>query len=697
MSAYRIGVDIGGTFTDLALSSSSGHLIIEKVLSTPAQPGKAVITGLRKLVSRLEELGLPWQGVEKYLAHGSTIVSNTVIERKGAKTALLTTEGFRDVLEIGREMRFDLFDLQIEKAEPLVPRRLRFGIRGRTEANGEQSEPIDSAEVRRIARALSGAGVQSIAVCLLHSYRNGSQERLVRELVREELGESTSVSISSEIVPEIREFERLSTTVVNAYVKPIVDAYIGDIVADLAALDIPANRLFVMFSNGGLGAPPVARAHPVRMAESGPAAAALGASYFGALSVTSDLLAFDMGGTTAKACLIHDGSPLTTTEGEIARAYHYRKGSGLPIKTPLIEMIEIGSGGGSLARIDSRLGLLSVGPQSAGASPGPACYGLGGSEPTVTDADLLIGYLNPSYFLGGKMTLSQAAAEKAMRTHIAEPSALTVIEAAWRVHDLVNENMANSIRVHCVEQGRDPTSYTLVALGGAGPVHAFNVARKIGTRRIVYPSGAGVLSALGLLVAPVSFDLVRSLVAPLDEDFPAAEVNQLFEEMEAEAVELLHEAGVRGEDIRFDRSADMRYRGQGFEISVPLPLKRVTSGNLLDIEAAFRDAYERRFSRTIPGVASECVNWRLHAYGPRLSEPAIKQGGRDLQPDGATFRKVYAAGTYESWPVYNRYTLKEGAAFAGPALIEENETTVVIGHDSSFSADAAGNLVVTLG
>ena len=690
---FRAGVDIGGTFTDLTLvDDESGQLWVGKVLTSSEDPSTAVHEGLARL---LQEARVPISDLQNVI-HGTTLVTNAVIERKGAKTALLTTQGFRDVIEIGRESRYDLYDLFLELPKPLVPRRLRREVKERILDDGSVLEPLDTAGVEREVRAMQREGVEALAVCLLHSYKNPDHELAVAEIIRR-VAPSLHLSLSSEVIPAIREYERASTTVVNVYVRPLVDAYLDRLERRLRALGF-SGRLLIMLSSGAICAVDTARRFPVRLIESGPAAGALAASYYGRITGRPNLLSFDMGGTTAKACLIDDGKPMTTPDFEVARVYRFKKGSGFPIKTTVIEMIEIGAGGGSIARVDS-MGLLKVGPDSAGANPGPVCYDQGGVEPTVTDADLLLGYLDPNFFLGGRMRLNRDAAANAIRESIAEPLGLDDVQAAWGIHQVVNENMANAARIHAVERGKDPKSYPLFAFGGAGPAHAYRVAQILGLDTLIVPPGAGAASALGFLVAPLAFDFVRSAYYRLDQVDWAA-VNRLYRDMEDEGRALLESSGVAPDEISLSRTAEMRYLGQGHEIVVPIPLGELSSEMLPDIVMSFEAEYRRLYNRLCLEVPIESLNWRVVTSGPQPSlrtawgstqaaEPALSLKGH---------RPVYLPEErrYVSCPVYDRYHLSPGAAFSGPAIVEERESTIVIGPEGFVSVDRHFNLVVNI-
>jgi N-methylhydantoinase A len=689
---YRVGVDIGGTFTDIFLLSHQGEVRIGKVLTTPRDPATAVITGLREL---LTEHGIAPAAVT-HLVHGTTLITNAIIERKGAKTGLITTKGFRDALEIGRERRYDIYDISLENPEPLVPRFLRREVNERLDNTGRVMTPLDPDDAFTIIRGLVADGVEAIAVCLLHSFRNPAHELLIKKLVTEHFPH-IACSLSCEVMPEIREYERTSTTVANVYVQPLARQYLEKLNTDLRALGLPRD-IFIMLSNGGITSCGIASEYPIRLIESGPAAGALAAVFYGTHKKLDRIISFDMGGTTAKICLIDHGKPLLTTDFEAARVYRFKKGSGLPLKVPVIEMIEIGAGGGSIARVD-KLGLLKVGPDSAGAEPGPVCYDREGEKPTVTDADLVLGYLSPDYFLGGKMRLNREKAKQTIEEKIARPLKVDLLRAAWGIHQVVNENMANAARIHLVEKGRDPRDYSLIAFGGAGPVHAYRVAERLKLKTLVCPLAAGVTSAFGMLTAPLAFDFVQSYVTSLSNlDFTVLE--RLYTDMEVRGRDLLAAAGVEGE-ISLIRSADMRYLHQGFEIRVPLPSGRLTKEDLPALRRVFDEEYERLYKRLNPGVEVEVVNWRLVASGPQphivLRPPEATGKGLAVALKGE--RPVYLPehDGFVSCQVYDRYLLPVGVTFSGPAVVEERECTSVIGPSGQASVDEEQNLVIALG
>ncbi len=635
-------------------------------------------------------------GLVQQIIHGTTLVTNAIIERTGSPTALLATQGFRDSTEIGREHRYELYDLMLEMPQPLVSRYLRFDVPQRTLAGGETLQELDITFVERLTRELVANGIEAIAITFLHSFTNPAAEREARAVIQR-IAPNMRVSISSEVVPEIREFERTSTTLANVYVQDRVERYLRELQARLERIGFHGS-IFLMTSSGGIVTIDTAIRFPVRLLESGPAAGALAAASYGTACGYDDLLSFDMGGTTAKFCVIDQGQPLTTSNFEVDRRYRLKKGSGLPIKLPVIEMIEIGAGGGSIARIDP-LGLLKVGPESAGADPGPACYGLGGTEPTVTDADLVLGYLDPDYFLGGQFKIDLAAARQAIEEQIARPLGLSIEEAAWGIHQVVNENMANAARIHTLERGKDPHRFPVFAFGGAGPVHGFRIARALGSPALIAPFGAGVMSAFGFLTAPLAFDFVRSWRGRLDTlDWDRA--NALLAEMEAEGQALLEQSGVSSEQINHRRQADMRYVGQGHEIAVPLPPGHLSSESVPTILKSFEEVYRNLYERLSPSVPVEIINWRIVSSSPA---PKIRlQASGEQQEAGQAvhkgYRKAYfpEPGGYVDTPVYNRYGLVSGMSFSGPAIVEERESTVIIGPDSRFRIDEQRNLIVEL-
>lgn len=686
MTGLRVGVDIGGTFTDLCVLDETGVVAVGKVLTTHGEPARAVEEGLKRT---LADAGLDAGDVEQFV-HGTTLVTNALIERKGSRTALLATAGFRDVLEMRREHRYELYDLLIELPAPLVPRHLRFDVPERILADGTVHTGLDEEYVARLGRELDARGIDAVAICFLHSFTNPAHERRAAEVLKD-VAPRLRLALSCEVVPEIREFERASTTVGCVYVQDLTERYLRDLERRLHDAGVRPSP-HIMLSNGGIATVDTAARYPIRILESGPAGGALAASAIGSAAGVEDLLAFDMGGTTAKLCMISGGAPLVTHEFEVDRKYRLLPGSGLPVKVPVIDMIEIGVGGGSLARIDA-LGLLTVGPDSAGSEPGPVCYGRGGTEPTVTDADLVLGYLDPGYFLGGGMTLDAEGAREVIRAKIAEPLGVSVEEAAWGIHTSVNEDMANAARVHAVERGKDPAKLPMFTFGGAGPVHGVGVARALGAPVVVAPPAAGVMSAVGFLTAPLAFDFVRSARAAV-LDLSWEQVDALFAEMEAEGAELLEKSGVDGAKVTHSRVAEMRYSGQGYEIRVPVE-QGDWPESLVD---AFTETYRTLYRRTGPDVAVEVLNWRVVSSGP-VPEVTLKLTGAVAEGDACKgSRPAYfpSAGGFVDTAVFDRYRLKPGDRVEGPAIVEERESTVVVPPGASCLISEDASLVVTV-
>ena len=688
--AFRVGFDVGGTFTDFALQADDGRLLTGKRLTTPDDPARACVDGLRELVARA---GLGWADLAQAV-HGTTLGSNVVIERKGGNVALLTTRGFRDVLIIGREKRYQLYDLLIEKPAPLVPRSRIREVAERVAFDGEVLVPLDETGLRRTVRALVAEGVASIAVCFLHSYANPTHERRAAEIVHEEAPRVT-VSLSSEVSPVIREYERTSTTVVNAYVMTAVRDYLERLEAALRALDY-RGRLFVMQSGGGIATAETMVRFPVRMIESGPAAGALMAAAYGKLTGHADLVAFDMGGTTAKLSLIAGGAPQTIREFELHRI-RLQPGSGIPMNIQAIDLVEIGAGGGSIARVET--GVLRVGPDSAAASPGPICYGLGGTEPTVTDANLLLGYLNPDYFLGGRMRLDVAGARRGIEARVARPLGLSVAEAAWGIHQIVTTNMELATRIVSIERGYDPRTLALAAFGGSGPVHGCRLAQALGIPRAILPAAAGVTSAIGLLAAEVRFDLSRSYVRRLDALDPA-DLGRVLEEMAAQGAAVVREAGAGG-TVAVARSADMRYVGQGYELSVPFPDAPVDGRTVAALRDAFDRVYAHRYGYSDAKAAVELitVTVTVTGAGPAVRLPEQPPGARDAAAARKPDRSAYfpESGGYVPCAVYDRSRLPIGARIEGPAVVEEPESTTVLPPGTAAEVDPWANLLVRFG
>jgi N-methylhydantoinase A len=692
-AAWVVGLDIGGTFTDVMMvDTASGKSVRYKALTTPADPS---IGALEALEGVLRE-GQAAPADVAVLLHATTLVSNALIERKGARTALVTTRGFRDVMEIAREKKFDIYDLLLDKPRPLVCAQMRLEAAERMAADGTVLEALTDEAAEALIAEVKARGAEAVAVCLLHSYMNPAHERALRDRMQAALPEAT-VCISSDILPEMREFERASTAVANAYVQPLTSRYIDRFAAGLRSRGI-ACPLFIMLSEGAIAAPEVVKRMPIRMCESGPAAGAVTSAAVAKQLGEARILSFDMGGTTAKTCVVHDGAPSITTEFEVARIYRFKKGSGLPLRIPVVDLIEIGAGGGSLIEVDA-LGLLKVGPESAAADPGPACYGRGGGRATVTDADLTLGYLGADSFLGGRMPLDSGAARKALAQHVAKPLRLSVEEAALGIYEVVNENMANASRVQAVERGHDPSGHVLVAFGGAGPVHAWGVAQKLGVEKIVVPPSPGVGSAFGLLLAPRALQLARTYIGTL-ESLDWARVQRAYDEMMQEALAALREAGVARAEVAFVLRADMRYLGQRKEITVELPGQRFDAARMRFLRESFEAQYETIYHRRHEGHPVEVLCWRLAATGPQTmrlpSARAKNPRSSKAAPRGS--RPMLFAG----WPaqracaVYSRYDLAPGAALSGPAVVEEDESATVIGPGGSARVDAYGNLIVAV-
>jgi N-methylhydantoinase A len=666
---FALAVDIGGTFTDVVLRHSDGRAVTDKTLTTH----RNLLEGFFRAVDlALGRAGIAPDQVDDVTVHATTLVTNAVIERRGPPTALVTTLGFRDVLRIRNEHRYDMFDPQIEYPDPLVPPELTFALDERVLADGRVTKPVDPAQAAALAREMAARGVRAVGICLLNAYRNGANERAAREAMREAVP-GLHVTLSSEVSPQIREYPRASTTVMNAYTQPIVAPYLEALAAELARRGFP-NRPLIMLSNGGVVGTPTAGAFPVRMIESGPAAGALAAAHFAETLALDRLLSFDMGGTTAKACLIQDRKPLVAGEFEVDRRYRFKPGSGFPITIPSVDMIEIGAGGGSIARIDN-LGLLKVGPRSAGSEPGPVCYGRGGTEPTVTDADVVLGLLDADRFLGGDMKLDRAGAEAALG-RLGAKLGVDATAAARGVFEVVCENMAGAARAHATDRGIDWRGLPMLAFGGAGPVHAMRVAELLDCRQVVFPPMASVLSAFGTLVSPVRLDLVRSALDTLSTlDWAAARA--LIADMEAEGRAALVEAGVKPDDASFTLGVDCRYRGQQNEVTTEIPMAVAEARDAAALRAAFESTYEALYGIRLPEVEVEVVTWRLAARGPLpAASPPPLPGGAPAAP--RTHRRVAVEAEAPELPVYDRASLAVGQAVAGPAIIEERETTLVI-------------------
>jgi N-methylhydantoinase A len=681
-----LGCDIGGTFTDFVLvNDETGEFQINKCLTTPADPSDAVEEGIRGLLERVPGF-MP--KIDEII-HGTTLVINAIIERKGSKTALITTRGFRDVLELGREIRYDAYDIFAEYPEPLVPRSLRREVSERITAGGRVIVKLNIEEVNQVLAGLIDSGIESLAVCLINSYENPTHEIQIKEIINEK-APYLSLSTSYEVLPQIREYERSCTTATNAYVKPITAKYLTKLSERLESLGFQG-KLFIMLSSGGITSVETAREYPVRIIESGPTAAVIASQHYGKMFQIKDMFCFDMGGTTAKSCLIQKGHAGLVSTFEVGRVQRFKKGSGLPIQVPVVDLMEIGAGGGSIARM-SKMGLLQVGPESAGADPGPACYNRGGKNPTVTDADLVLGYLDPNYFLGGTMPLNKTASEKAIAEKVAKPLGTRVAEAAFGIHDLINETMAAAAKTHIAEKGGNPNIVTISAFGGAGPVHAYGLAKKIGAPRILVPPLAGVGSALGFFTAPVAFDLTRShRVALGDADFK--QIEQLFEELETEGAAILQEAD-KDQKIIFERTLMMRFVGQGAETDLTIESKPFDQWKKEQIRALFDEAYQKLYGRTYPETPVEFVTFKVRASLPErpFRIPPLQNTAKSIEDCLKGERRAFSLTQkkYIPYKVFDRFQLFAGAVLLGPAIIEEKESTIIVGEDASASIDEYG-------
>ena len=693
---WRLGIDIGGTFTDFALLDQAGQkLAIHKQLTTPLDPSAAVIDGIQEV---LKKNNVPISDVS-VIAHGTTLVTNAVIERKGVLTGMLVTSGFEDILDTGMEQRYELFDLRITYPEPIVPRNLRKGISERIHFNGDIETEIDMKQVLGATQELVEIyNVKALAVCFLHSYVNSSHESAVVKFLQNQFPD-LYISASSEVYPNMREFERWTTTAINAYTRPMTDHYLQKLEGDLKELGFDG-QLYIMTSSGGMLSPITARRFPVRLLESGPAAGMLMSAVQGKALELPNILSFDLGGTTAKGALVRDYKPLKSEQMEVDRVNEARKGSGFPLRIPVLDMIEIGSGGGSIAGIDDR-DLLKVGPRSAGANPGPACYGKDGGYAALTDANLLLGYLDPDFFLGGEMKLDKRASEIAIEKNVGLPLSLSTLRASWGIHDSASEDIARAFRIHAAERGFDYRNATMVAFGGSGPLHAMGVAEKLKIPRVVFPIGAGVYSALGLLASPLSFELSRSRRVIVD-DIDLKIFSSLFEALADETTNSLREAGVPNNEIHISRQIEARYFGQTHEIEVYLPEEQSIDDTFYNLRKLFEKRYSEVYSFAVIDAPIEIINWKVIASGP---EPDFKMGytidsEKNTQLDLAIkgTREVYfEKGGFQETPIYDRYLLTEGMKILGPALVEERESTCLITVGSKAFIDPVLNIIAELG
>lgn len=684
MPGYALAVDIGGTFTDVVLRGPDGQAWIDKTLTTHGN----LLDGFFHAVDlALGKAGASPTDVDDVVVHATTVVTNALIERKGPPTGLIVTEGFRDVLYIRDEHRYDMYDPLIEFPEPLVPRELTFGAPERVLSDGTIEKSVNPDDVVALAKDIAGKGVESVAICLLNAYKVADNEQAIRETLQRELPD-LYISLSSDVAPQMREYLRASTTVVNAYTQPITRPYLVALKQELASRSFPNDPL-IMLSNGGIIGSDVAGRFPVRMIESGPAAGALVASYFADKMGIDNLLSFDMGGTTAKACIIQDREPLVSGEFEVDRQYRFKPGSGFPVTIPSIDMIEIGAGGGSIARVDD-LGLMKVGPDSAGSEPGPVCYGRGGDNPTVTDADLILGYLDAENFLGGDMALDLEGAKKVM-TGLGEALGTDLDATALGVYQVVGESMAAAARAHATDRGIDPRGLPVLAFGGAGPVHASFVAELLESSTVIFPPLASVLSAFGTLVTPARLDMVRGALSRLDE-IDWAQVTALLDEVEAEGVEALQDAGIAPGAARFSFGADMRYVGQANEVTVEFDADPRVSKDANGMRESFEKAYELLYGIRLEDMRVEVVSWRITGMGPPVDrEGAGASATAPGTPKGRR-RAVYRDGARDV-DVYDRAALAEGQSVEGPVIIEERETTIIILPGWTARIDTLGCIV----
>ncbi|MDB5519016.1 MAG: hypothetical protein JWQ17_5774 [Tardiphaga sp.] len=687
MTSARLAVDIGGTFTDFALEVEDKRFS-RKVLTTPSAPELGVLAGIELILSdaalRPSDLGL--------IIHGTTLATNAIIERKGARTALLATRGFRDSIEMAYEHRFEQYDIFMDKPAPLVPRNLRLSVAERIDATGRIIEPLDEQAFAELIPMLRAEGVSSVALGYLHSYANPVHEIRSRDILSE-IAPDIAVTMSSEVCPEMREYERWSTACANAYVQPVMDRYLKLLQDTLTERGFVC-PIFLITSAGGLTTVEIARRFPIRLVESGPAGGAILASHIAQERGHDHIVSFDMGGTTAKICLIDNGQPHFSRSFEVARQYRFLKGSGIPIRVPVIEMVEIGAGGGSIAHVDNLM-RIQVGPASAGSEPGPACYGRGGLDGTVTDANVLLGRIQVDRFAGGKMQLDPKASVSAITTSVGLPLKLDATTAALGVTEVVEENMANAARVHAVERGRELSSRVMIAFGGAAPIHAARLAEKLSISTVIVPAGAGVGSAFGFLLAPIAYEVVRTRYTRLDAGFDFAGLNRLRAEMRSEA-EAVVRLGSPVAPLTEGWTANMRYRGQGHELTVEISGGELDVNSVTELERLFVADYEQQFGRRIPDLDVEVLSWslRLATIGApiKLCPPAPL----DHVAQPADYVDVIdpPTGQLERIALYNRSALTPGSTITGPALIVEDETTTLVTESFSARIDALGSIVM---
>ena len=679
--AIRLGVDIGGTFTDAVLEAN-GQRYSTKVLTTYGAPEDAILESMGQVCHKA---GIQPDAIEQII-HGTTLATNALIERRGAKTAFITTKGFRDVIEMRTESRFEQYDLNLKLPDPLLPRNRRYVVEERLSASGDVLIELDVAGCEALAKKLAKANYESIAIGLLHSYVNDSHEKQIADIFRQHMP-SVLISLSSSVSPQMREYERFNTTIANAYIQPLMKAYLDRLKGRLqvAGADCP---VFLMHSGGGIISLESAAAFPVRLVESGPAGGAIFAAEIAARHQLNKVLSFDMGGTTAKICLIQNHTPKTARVFEVARSYRFKKGSGMPISIPVIDMVEIGAGGGSLAHVD-QLRQIRVGPESAGSEPGPACYGRGGEYPAVTDADLIMGKLDPDNFAGGSIRLETGKSAAALNAHIGQILDMDATEAAWGLAEVVDENMANAARVHAIENGEDLSEYTMIAFGGAAPLHAARLCEKLGIERCLVPTGAGVGSAIGFLCAPFSFEANRSVFMPM-RAFDAEQIKALFAEMEAEAAGFVRSCDGQAE-IALEYKVYMRYAGQGWEIAVPISAADASQPEAGRFLARFEEDYKRLFGRTVQGMEAEITVWSVNAFTPTAKPETVQDVAAKTPVESQQSRPCFDPALGQAVPaqIIARDMLAAGSLVDGPALIVEDETTIVL--PASRQATAAND------
>ena len=685
--SIKLAADIGGTFTDIVLEAGAKRWS-GKVLTTTQAPELGVIEGIALV---LEQSGIKPADIGVFI-HGTTLATNALIERKGARTAFITTKGFRDILEQGYEKRFDHYDLMIDRSVPLVPRTLRFTVEERLSADGDVLVPLAEPALQELARQLRDENVKAVAIGFLHAYAHDGHERRVREILSAALPKDVTICISSEVAPEIREFERFSTVVANAYVRPLMAGYLHRLRDQLRGMKMDC-PLFLMMSGGGLTTLETAARFPIRLVESGPAGGAILASEIAAECALPEVVSFDMGGTTAKICLLSNGEPERARKFEIARAYRDMKGSGIPVRIPVIEMVEIGAGGGSIARVD-KLNRITVGPDSAGSTPGPVCYGRGGTEPAVTDANLALGKIDPAYFAGGKIKLDETSAKAALQKAIGHPLGLKDFWPAAGVTEIVEENMANAARVHAIERGRDIAACTMIAFGGGAPLHACRLAEKVGVKTIIVPMGAGVGSAIGFLRAPIAYEVTRSAAVSLDA-FNAKTVNALLQHMTSDARAVVEPAlGKTRATVQV--IADCRYVGQGHEIRVTVPVRTLSDADGKKLKAAFEAQYEQVYGLRIPNQEAEAITWSVTVSSVAKKPKRAAKTSAKSTPKPRSRRLIYdpALGKQVMVPVYWRFDMKPGASFKGPAIIAEDETSTIVGANFKAKINSLGYIIL---